>query len=57
MNVVSSETCLIRSQSHQFKPANYKIPKGVIYIQNDVPNVATCLIRSENCGPYMYVRR
>ena len=45
-----SETCLIRSlcNVHMF---NYKIPKHIIYIQNDLPNAATCLLRSENCAP------
>jgi len=53
-NYVYRETCLIRSLYNMVTCLNWpmkKIPKCVIYIQSDLCNVATCLIRLGNFGP------
>jgi len=46
------KTCLIRSP---VQTGYYNNPQichlYVIYVQSDLPNAATCLIRSGNCDP------
>lgn len=36
-------------------PVQIEIPKCVIYVQSDLPNVVTCLMKSENSDPQMQV--
>ena len=47
------EACPIRSLCNKVTCLNQpalRPPKCVIYIQSDLPNAATWIIRSENCG-------